>query len=274
MTDFMQERELFAACVERPASERPAFVQGACGGNSDLAKRILRLVAAHEIALVSSSLKTDSGPLQAEPLREIGPYRLLQSLGEGGMGIVYEAEQRKPIHRKVALKIIKQGMDTAQVVARFDAERQALAVMDHPNIARVLDAGVAPIGQPYFVMELVKGLPLTQYCDRQRLTTRQRLELVIPLCRAVQHEHQKGVLHRDLKPSNVLVTTHDGQPVPKVIDFGIAKALGQPLTNMTLITFHGQPMGTPAYMSPEQADSTGMDIDTRSDIYSLGVMLY
>ena len=190
------------------------------------------------------------------------------------MGIVYEAEQREPIHRRVALKIIKQGMDTAQVVARFDAERQALAVMDHPNIARVLDAGVAPAGQPYFVMELVHGVPITQYCDRQRLTTRQRLELFVPLCKAVQHAHQKGVIHRDLKPSNVLITTHDGQPVPKVIDFGIAKALGQPLTEMTLITLHGEALGTPAYMSPEQADPSSMDIDTRSDIYSLGVMLY
>ena len=275
MTDFIREREIFAECVEQPTSERPAFVQSACGGNSELEQRILRLLAAHEIALVSFSLKTNSDPiLLAEPLREIGPYRLLQTLGEGGMGIVYEAEQTEPIHRRVALKIIKQGMDTAQVVARFDAERQALAVMDHPNIARVLDAGVAPTGQPYFVMELVNGVPLTQYCDRQRLTTRQRLELVIPLCKAVQHAHQKGVIHRDLKPSNVLITTHDGQPVPKVIDFGIAKALGQPLTKMTLITLHGQPMGTPAYMSPEQADSSGIDIDTRSDIYSLGVMLY
>src|SRR4030095_7392799 len=190
MTDFIREREIFAACVEQPTSERSAFVQSACGGNSELEQRILRLLAAHEKALVSFSLKTNSDPiLLAQPLRDIVPYRLLQTLGEGGMGIVYEAEQTEPIHRRVALKIIKQGMDTAQVVARFDAERQALAVMDHPNIARVLDAGVAPTGQPDFVMELVNGVPLTQYCDRQRLTTRQRLELVIPLCKAVQHAH-------------------------------------------------------------------------------------
>ena len=204
----------------------------------------------------------------------VGPYRLLERIGEGGMGIVYMAEQTEPVRRRVALKLIKAGMDSAQVIARFEAERQALAMMDHPNIARVLDAGTTGGGRPYFVMELVKGVPITEYCDRARLPLRGRLELFEQVCRAVQHAHQKGVIHRDLKPTNVLVTLHDGTPVPKVIDFGIAKATGEKLTERTLFTGFAQLVGTPLYMSPEQAGLSGLDVDTRSDVYSLGVLLY
>ncbi len=204
----------------------------------------------------------------------IGRYKLLQQIGEGGFGAVYMAEQKKPVKRKVALKIIKLGMDTKQVIARFEAERQALAIMDHPNIARVLDAGATDTGRPFFVMELVRGVPLTEYADTECLSTRDRLRLFIDVCRAVQHAHQKGIIHRDLKPSNVMVTLHDGKPVPKVIDFGIAKATSRDLTDKTLFTEYRQLIGTPAYMSPEQAEMSGLDIDTRSDIYSLGVLLY
>ena len=204
----------------------------------------------------------------------IGPYRILQVLGQGGMGLVYVAEQTEPVRRRVALKIIKSGMDTREVVARFAAERQALAVMEHPNIAKVLDAGTTEDGRPYFVMELVKGVPITEYCDVHKLSTRDRLALFMHVCDAVQHAHHKGVIHRDLKPSNVLVMERDGTAVPKVIDFGIAKALSQPLTEQTLVTQIGQAIGTAAYMSPEQASPGGLDIDTRTDIYSLGVMLF
>jgi serine/threonine protein kinase len=208
------------------------------------------------------------------PGSSIGRYKLLQKIGEGGMGIVYMAEQQHPVVRRVAVKIIKLGMDTRQVIARFEAERQALAMMDHPNIARVLDAGTTETGRPYFVMELVKGVSITEYCDQNNLTPRQRLELFIPICRAVQHAHQKGIIHRDLKPSNVLVTLHDGQRVPKVIDFGIAKATAGRLTDKTLFTEYQQFVGTPEYMSPEQAEMSGLDIDTRADVYALGVLLY
>src|SRR5881628_1548385 len=204
----------------------------------------------------------------------IGRYKLLQQIGEGGFGTVFMAEQLEPVQRKVALKIIKAGMDTREIIARFEAERQALALMDHPNIAQVLDGAATASGRPYFVMELVRGLPITSYCDQASLSTRERLELFIKVCRAVQHAHQKGVIHRDLKPGNVLVTLHDAEPVPKVIDFGVAKALGQKLTQKTLFTRFEQLIGTPAYMSPEQAAWSGLDIDTRSDIYSLGVLLY
>ncbi|MDB5325475.1 MAG: pknB 19 [Phycisphaerales bacterium] len=208
------------------------------------------------------------------PPDHIGRYRILERLGHGGMGEVYVAEQTEPIKRRVALKVIKAGMDTRQVVARFEAERQALAMMDHPNIARVFDAGTTDTGRPYFVMELVRGVPITQFCDDARLSTRQRIELLVPVCQAVQHAHQKGIIHRDIKPSNVLVTLHDGKPVPKVIDFGIAKATGPSLTDKTVYTEFRQMIGTPAYMSPEQAEMSGLDIDTRSDIYSLGVLTY
>jgi hypothetical protein len=204
----------------------------------------------------------------------IGRYKLLEKIGEGGFGVVFMAEQQEPVQRKVALKIIKAGMDTKEVIARFETERQAIALMDHPNIARALDAGATEAGRPYFVMELVRGIPITEYCDRGHLPTHERLQLFIKVCQAVQHAHQKGVIHRDLKPSNVLVTEHDGEPVPKVIDFGVAKALGQKLTEKTLFTGFQHMIGTPAYMSPEQAALSGLDIDTRADIYSLGVLLY
>jgi serine/threonine protein kinase/tetratricopeptide (TPR) repeat protein len=208
------------------------------------------------------------------PGATIGRYKLLQQIGEGGFGVVFLAEQREPVKRRVALKIIKSGMDSRQVIARFEAERQALAMMDHPNIAKVLDAGCTEAGRPYFVMELVKGAPIVEYCDGARLSTAERLEIFTGVCHAIQHAHQKGIIHRDIKPSNVLITLHDGVPVPKVIDFGIAKAINHELTEKTLFTQHRQMIGTPAYMSPEQAALSGLDIDTRSDIYSLGVLLY
>ena len=204
----------------------------------------------------------------------IGPYKLMEQIGEGGMGLVFVAEQHQPVRRKVALKVIKPGMDTRQVVARFEAERQALAMMDHPHIAKVLDAGTTDSGRPYFVMELVRGVPITEYCDANHLTPRERLGLFIQVCQAVQHAHQKGVIHRDLKPSNILVAPHDGVPVVKVIDFGVAKALGQQLTEKTIYTRFAQMIGTPLYMSPEQAEVNQLDVDTRSDVYSLGVLLY
>ena len=204
----------------------------------------------------------------------IGPYKLIEEIGEGGMGTVYMAQQTEPVKRLVALKVIKLGMDSRSVIARFEAERQALALMDHPNIARVFDAGTTETGRPYFVMELVKGVPLTKYCDDHRLTPKERLKLFIPVCQAIQHAHQKGIIHRDIKASNVLVALYDGEPVPKVIDFGVAKATGQQLTEKTLVTSFGAVVGTLEYMSPEQAELNQLDIDTRSDIYSLGVLLY
>jgi serine/threonine protein kinase/tetratricopeptide (TPR) repeat protein len=213
-------------------------------------------------------------PTLEVPDASIGPYRLIEEIGEGGMGVVYVAEQSQPVRRRVALKVIKPGMDTSQVVARFEAERQALALMDHPNIARALDAGTTAGGRPYFVMELVQGVPITRYCDEARLSPLERLELFVPVCRAIQHAHQKGIIHRDLKPTNVLITLIDGHPVPKVIDFGIAKAVDQRLTERTLFTGFGLLIGTPEYMSPEQAEIGGRDVDTRSDVYALGVLLY
>nr|MBA3482113.1 serine/threonine protein kinase [Pirellulales bacterium] len=204
----------------------------------------------------------------------IGRYKLLERIGEGGFGVVYLAEQQQPVRRKVALKVIKPGTDTQQVIARFEAERQALALMDHENIAKVLDAGATDSGRPYFVMELVRGVPITEFCDANQLPPRERLELFVKVCRAVQHAHTKGVIHRDIKPTNVLVTLHDGAGVPKVIDFGVAKATGQQLTDKTLFTQFAQMVGTPLYMSPEQAALSGLNIDTRSDVYSLGVLLY
>ncbi|MFZ4576670.1 MAG: serine/threonine protein kinase, partial [Phycisphaerales bacterium] len=207
----------------------------------------------------------------------IGPFKLLELIGEGGFGSVYMAEQTSPIRRRVAVKVLKPGMDSRQIIARFEAERQALALMDHPNIAKVLDAGTTPpeLGAlPYFAMELVRGVPITRFCDEAKLSPRQRLELLVPVCNAVQHAHQKGIIHRDIKPSNVMVTLHDGKPVPKVIDFGIAKATGMALTDKTVFTEFRQLIGTPAYMSPEQAEMSGLDVDTRSDVYSLGVLIY
>ncbi len=266
------EREIFEACLVCPLHERDRFIADACKNDPALEERIRRLLEAHriadEVSLSGLVPKPDS------EMRPIGPYLPVRVLGEGGMGVVYEAEQRFPVRRRVALKLVRQDMDSKQVFARFEAERQALAVMDHPNIAKVLDAGEAPDGRPYFVMELVEGIPITRYCDQNRLSVRDRLILLITLCRAVQHAHQKGVIHRDLKPSNVLVAMQDGRPVPKVIDFGIAKAIGPKLSEDLELTQSQAVIGTPAYMSPEQADRTGLDIDTRSDIYSLGVMLY
>jgi WD40 repeat protein/serine/threonine protein kinase len=274
---------LFCGALERPsAGERAAYLDAACGTDAELRARIEALLRAHEQAggflredvEVRDPRATTDDPVGERPGMVIGPYKLLEQIGEGGFGVVFLAEQQSPVRRKVALKVLKPGMDTRQVVARFEAERQALALMDHPNIAKVHDGGATASGRPYFVMELVKGLPITDFCDQGRLTPRQRLELFLPVCRAVQHAHQKGIIHRDLKPSNVLVSRHDTTPVVKVIDFGVAKALGQELTDKTLFTGIAQMVGTPLYMSPEQAGMSDLDIDTRSDIYSLGVLLY
>jgi WD40 repeat protein/serine/threonine protein kinase len=278
----MSPDTLFAQAIEiASARERTAFLEEACGSDLQLRRELEKLVRDHfragdflerPAAHVAATVDELSG--REGPGTVIGPYTLREQIGEGGMGLVFVAEQQQPVRRKVALKVIKPGMDTRQVVARFEAERQALALMDHPNIARVFDGGETAGGRPYFVMELVKGVPITQFCDDNRLATRQRLELFVSVCQAVQHAHQKGVIHRDLKPSNVLVTSHDGTPVAKVIDFGIAKAVGQSLTDKTVYTQFSQLVGTPLYMSPEQAGLSGLDVDTRSDVYSLGVLLY
>ncbi len=274
-----REKALFEQALDLASSaERLAFLHGACGEDGALLARVQALLQAHE-ADEGFLPEQPTGPVSFVPVSEkpgdrIGRYKLRERIGEGGCGVVYVAEQEEPVRRKVALKVIKLGMDTRNVVARFQAERQALALMDHPNIAQVHDAGATETGRPYFVMELVRGIKITDYCDQQRLSTRERLELFIKVCQAVQHAHQKGVIHRDLKPSNILVTVNDGVPVPKVIDFGIAKATTGRLTDLTVYTDLHQFIGTPAYMSPEQATMTSLDIDTRSDIYSLGVLLY
>ncbi len=285
----MSDATIFAQALEKKApQERAAYLDEACAGDAAQRQRIEVLLRSHEQA--GSFLEKPAAEATGayEPAGEapgstasvevagtrIGPYKLLQLLGEGGMGAVYLAEQEQPVRRLVALKIIKAGMDSRQVIARFEQERQALAVMDHPNIARVLDAGTTATGRPYFVMELVKGIPITRYCDQEQLTPQQRLELFVPVCAAVQHAHQKGIIHRDLKPSNVLVALYDGKPVVKVIDFGVAKATAQRLTEQTLFTEVGQVIGTLEFMAPEQAELNNLDIDTRADIYSLGVVLY
>ncbi len=269
---------LFTQALEFRPEERGAFLAGACGQDSALIARVQVLLDAHEATegfLPEEPRKEPATGLIAEKAGDrIGRYKLRERIGEGGCGVVYVAEQEEPVRRKVALKVIKLGMDTRNVVARFQAERQALALMDHPNIAQVHDAGATETGRPYFVMELVRGIKITDYCDQQQLSTRERLELFIKVCQAIQHAHQKGVIHRDIKPSNILVTVNDGVPVPKVIDFGIAKATTGRLTDLTVYTDLHQFIGTPAYMSPEQATMTSLDIDTRSDIYSLGVLLY
>jgi WD40 repeat protein/serine/threonine protein kinase len=276
----MTEASLFAAALEKVTpEERSAYLVSACAGDEKLRRRVEILLRAHAEPDEFLDRPRPKGTVDYEPIGErpgtmIGPYKLLQQLGEGGMGVVYMAEQEQPLRRRVALKIIKPGMDSAQVIARFEVERQALALMDHQNIARVLDAGTTDSGRPYFVMELVHGVPITQYCDANKLSPRQRLELFIPVCQALQHAHQKGIIHRDLKPSNVMVTLHDGQPVPKVIDFGVAKATEQRLTERTLFTQYGTIVGTLEYMAPEQAEMSGLGVDTRSDIYALGVLLY
>ncbi len=293
------DRSIFLAAIDIDSpAERGAYVARACGDDAQLRADVQALLAAHGqsgdlLDAPDQPSPTIDRPVAERPGMQIGPYKLLQQIGEGGMGVVYMAEQLEPVKRRVALKIIKPGMDTRQVIARFEAERQALSLMDHPNIAKVLDAGTTgepdasargtPTslayasgypGRPYFVMELVKGVPITKYCDDNRLTPRQRLELLVPVCQAIQHAHQKGIIHRDIKPTNILVAEYDEKPVPKVIDFGVAKAISQSLTEKTMFTGLGQIVGTLEYMSPEQAKVNQLDIDTRSDIYSLGVLLY
>jgi serine/threonine protein kinase len=287
--DFKRARDIFLAALDQPdLGEREALLRQACGADEELRVRIEQMLRRHEQAGGFLG-PADADPLAtagqeppevtAEPAAEavgarVGPYKLLQKLGEGGMGAVWLAEQHEPVRRRVALKLIKAGMDSNRVRARFEQERQALALMDHPHIAKVLDGGTTAHGRPYFVMELVKGIPITKYCDQEHLTPRQRLELLIPVCQAVQHAHQKGVIHRDLKPSNVLIALYDGKPVPKVIDFGVAKATAQHLSERTVFTEVGSLVGTLEYMAPEQAELNNLDVDTRADIYSLGVLLY
>jgi serine/threonine protein kinase/WD40 repeat protein/tetratricopeptide (TPR) repeat protein len=273
-TIFQQAAEIASA------DQRQGYVAEACGVDQALRLEVEGLLRHHDRLgsflepAAGDPVTTDEPTANERPGTVIGPYKLLQQIGEGGMGAVFMAEQTQPVRRMVALKVIKAGMDSAQVIARFEAERQALAMMDHVNIARVLDAGATESGRPYFVMELVHGVPITKYCDDNQLTPRERLELFVPVCQAIQHAHQKGVIHRDIKPSNVMVTLYDGKPVPKVIDFGIAKATEQKLTERTLFTQYGAMVGTLEYMSPEQAEMSALGVDTRSDVYSLGVLLY
>jgi serine/threonine protein kinase/formylglycine-generating enzyme required for sulfatase activity len=278
------EELFFAALAKGTPEERAAYLDDACRDEPELRQRVDKLLAAHPhakgfleppVGELGPTVDSPKAPSPAETIgSRIGPYKLLQRLGEGGMGVVYLAEQEQPVKRRVALKIIKSGMDSAQVVARFEQERQALAMMDHPNIAKVLDAGATETGRLFFVMELVKGIPITRFCDQEHLTPHERLALFVPVCQAVQHAHQKGIIHRDLKPSNVLIALYDGKPVPKVIDFGVAKATHQKLTERTMFTEIGRIVGTLEYMAPEQAELNNLDIDTRADIYSLGVLLY
>src|SRR5687767_10968844 len=289
-----REVVLFNTALQLPAEQRAAYLDEVCEGDVELHRRVEALLQAEQRAgafldepaaevspfvrglsrqNLDAIVQRPVAPFE-KPGDRIGRYKLLQQIGQGGCGVVYMAEQEEPVHRRVALKVIKLGMDTKSVIARFEAERQAVAMMDHPNIARVFDVGTTGTGRPFFVMELVRGIRITDYCDQENLSTEERLELFIKVCHAIHHAHQKGIIHRDIKPSNILVTLHDGVPIPKVIDFGIAKATQQRLTDKTLFTLFEQFIGTPAYMSPEQAEMSGLDVDTRSDIYSLGVLLY
>lgn len=279
--DESRVEEIFFSALDRGTEqERAAYLDEVCKGDDSLRSRVQKLLDASP--KLGSFLQRDAGdivattdqPITEKPGAQIGPYKIREQIGEGGFGAVFVAEQTKPVRRNVALKVIKPGMDTKEVIARFEAERQALALMDHPNVAKVLDAGTTDSGRPYFVMELVQGVPITEFCDQQRLSTKERLQLFVDVCQAVQHAHQKGVIHRDIKPSNVMVTMYDHRPVVKVIDFGVAKAIGTQLTEKTIYTAYGQMVGTPMYMSPEQAQLSGLDVDTRSDVYSLGVLVY
>src|SRR5438034_7482627 len=290
-----QIESILAEAVEiEPEAKRREFVAQACAGDTDLKRNVEKLIENHfragsflespaaglpsplggEGQGVRGAATIDEPAVTERPGTLIGPYKLLQEIGEGGFGTVFMAEQEHPVRRKVALKVIKAGMDTRQVIARFEAERQALAMMDHVNIARVFDGGTTEGGRPYFVMEMVHGVPITKYCDDNHLTPRERLELFVPVCQAIQTAHQKGIIHRDIKPSNVMITLYDGKPVLKVIYFGVAKATEQKLTERTLFTQYGTMVGTLEYMSPEQAEMSALGVDTRSDIYSLGVLLY
>ena len=273
-------RRLFEIALEMPAASRGAFLDESCAGDVELRREVEALLAAD-----ADSQSEDLRPTSVEPetpvsgptgpeLERIGPYRLTRKIGEGGMGVVWEAEQDRPIRRTVAIKLVKHGLSSESVLSRFETERQALALMDHPNIARVLDAGSDPSGRPYFVMDYIRGVPISEYCDRKKLSTAERLDLVIQVCDGVQHAHQKGVIHRDLKPGNILVEEVDGRAIPRVIDFGVAKAVDRPLTEKAIFTEFGQMVGTPEYMSPEQAEMGNLDVDTRTDVYSLGVVLY
>jgi eukaryotic-like serine/threonine-protein kinase len=276
----MSERDIFDAAmvIDEPAL-RAAYLDEVCAGDSALRAHLVGLLEVHGrlgsfLESPELTAATIDRPIHERPGTVIGPYRLMEEIGAGGFGLVFVAEQQQPLRRKVALKVIKPGMDTREVVARFEVERQALALMDHPNIARVFDGGATPSGRPYFVMELVKGVPITEYCDQNQLPIRERLELFANVCQAIQHAHQKGVIHRDLKPANIMISMHEATPVVKVIDFGVAKAVGHHLTEKTVYTGFTQMIGTPVYMSPEQAGMSGLDVDTRTDIYALGVLLY
>jgi eukaryotic-like serine/threonine-protein kinase len=292
----MREESIFVGALEIVTpTERVLYLDRECAGDSELRHRVETLLGAHEQSgdlldppaggpaeggrhdlrqVLGLAALPSRRPIAEGPGARIGPYKLLHSIGEGGMGVVFLAEQEAPVRRQVALKVIKPGMDTVDVIARFDAERQALALMEHDHIAKVFDAGATESGRPFFVMELVRGVPITEYCDKNQLPAEPRLKLFVSVCLAIQHAHHKGIIHRDIKPSNVMVTLNDGMPLVKIIDFGIAKATEQRLTERTLFTAYGQMVGTPAYMSPEQASMRLQDVDTRSDVYSLGVLLY